>query len=122
MYLIGGPHPNKIAAEQALARVAGTERLITNAEVLQEIVRRYAALERRDGIQTAFEVVLKLVEEVLPVTLEIVQHAKTLTLGHRRLSSRDALHLATRQAHGVTHILTLDADFDRIAGITRIAG
>lgn len=66
MYLIGGPHPNKIAAEQALARVAGTERLITNAEVLQEIAHRYAALERRDAIQTAFEVVLKLVEEVLP--------------------------------------------------------
>src|ERR1700730_12512664 len=45
MYLIGRPHPNKEGAQRLLeeAAIAG-ERLVTDVEVLQEILHRYDAL------------------------------------------------------------------------------
>jgi predicted nucleic acid-binding protein len=41
MDLVGAPHPHEIDAQRALeAAVAGRERLVTDAEVLQEILHR----------------------------------------------------------------------------------
>lgn len=45
MYLVGSEHPNKQAARRVLERlIAGSQRLVTDAEVIQEILRRYAAI------------------------------------------------------------------------------
>jgi uncharacterized protein len=43
------------------------ERLTTDAEVLQEILHRYVAIDRRDAIQPAFDALLGVVDEVLAV-------------------------------------------------------
>ena len=60
MYLIGAPHPNKDAAVRLLEQVIGRgERLVTDAEVLQEILHRYHAIRRHDAIQPAFDAVLR---------------------------------------------------------------
>lgn len=54
MYLVGAPHPNKVEALRLLeAAVVGRERLVTSAEVLQEILHRYVAIERRDALHAA---------------------------------------------------------------------
>ena len=42
-------------------------RLVTDAEVLQEILHRYVAVNRRDAIQPAFDSLLGVVDEVLAV-------------------------------------------------------
>jgi predicted nucleic acid-binding protein len=48
MYLAGAVHPHKTDAQLILAGlVAAKERLVCDAEVLQEILHRYAAIERR---------------------------------------------------------------------------
>ena len=68
MYLGGAPHPHKSEAQILLERVtASKERLVTDAEVLQEILHRYAALDRRDAIQPAFQAMLDIVDDVLPI-------------------------------------------------------
>src|SRR5262245_34063500 len=42
MYLVGAAHPNKDSARSALERaIVDGERLVTDAEVLQEILHRY---------------------------------------------------------------------------------
>src|SRR4051794_33334127 len=47
MYVVGAPHPNKDRAVAALeVAVARGERLVTDAEVLQEILHRYRAIGR----------------------------------------------------------------------------
>src|SRR6266699_3725920 len=52
MYLIGTPHPHKVDAQRLLEKlVSDRERLVTDAEVLQEILHRYVAIDRRDAIQ-----------------------------------------------------------------------
>ncbi len=56
MYLVGRSHPLKSQAEELLeAAVTSGERLVTSAEVLQEILHRYVAIDRRDAIQPAFD-------------------------------------------------------------------
>ena len=65
MYLVGAPHPHKADAQALLERlVSQEERLVTDVEVLQEILHRYTALGRRDAIQPAFSAILDVVDEV----------------------------------------------------------
>lgn len=54
MYLVGAAHPRKIDAQQLLERtLIERSRLVTDAEVLQEILHRYVAIGRRDAIHLA---------------------------------------------------------------------
>jgi len=121
MYLIGRAHPHKDGAQRLLegAAIAG-ERLVTDAEVLQEILHRYDALRQRQWIQPAFDALLGVVSEVLPVELADLERAKNLLLPSRRLSARDALHLAVMQRHGIAAIMSYDTGFDGLAGVRRL--
>ncbi|TLY67592.1 MAG: type II toxin-antitoxin system VapC family toxin, partial [Gammaproteobacteria bacterium] len=89
--------------------------------VLQEILHRYVAIDRRDAIQPAFDALLGVVDQVLPVEQSAAERAKTIVLGSRQLSARDALHLAIMQQHGIEQILSFDAGFDGFPGITRLS-
>ena len=123
MYLVGSPHPNKIAAEQAVvALISRQEKLVSDVEVLQEILHRYAAIQRLDAIQPAFDALLGIVDEVFPVEPETVQRAKIILLGKYGLSARDAIHLAVMEQRGVPRILSFDQGFDRYPKIRRITG
>jgi uncharacterized protein len=122
MYLVGAAHPHKADSQRLLERcVAEQERLVTDAEVLQEILHRYAAIARRDAIAPAFEAILAVVDEVFPIELTDVERARDVLLAAPRLSARDALHAAVMQRHGVEAILTFDVGFDALPGIRRLA-
>jgi len=122
MYLVGAAHPSKTAAQRQLERViADGERLVTDAEVLQEILHRYVAIARRDAIQPAFDALRGVVDEVFPIELADVERAKDLLAGNASLSARDALHVAVMHRQGVSQIMSFDADFDLIPGLSRIA-
>ena len=57
MYLVGAAHPHKTEAQVILERlIAAGERLVTDAEVLQEILHRYTAIGQREIIAPAFQV------------------------------------------------------------------
>jgi predicted nucleic acid-binding protein len=121
MYLVGSPHPNKIAAEQTVAAlIARQEKLVSDAEVLQEILHRYAAIGRLDAIQPAFDALLGLVDEVFSIEPENIQRAKTILLGKYGLSARDAIHLAVMEQRGIQRILSFDQGFDRYPNVRRI--
>lgn len=122
MYLIGAPHPHKSDAQRWLEKlVSERQRLVTDAEVLQEILHRYVAIDRRDAIQPAFDVLLGVIDQVLPIDQGIVEQAKQIVLGHRHLSARDAVHVAIMEHHGIEQILTFDSGFDGLPGITRLS-
>ena len=122
MYLVGATHPNKANARRSLEElVRHRERLVTDAEVLQEILHRYVAIERPDAIQPAFDALLGVTDEVFPVSQAVVERAKKIVLGHKQLSARDAVHLATMEIHGITRILSFDRGFDGFPGIRRLA-
>jgi len=123
MYLVGAPHPHKADARRILeGLISAGEKLVTDAEVMQEIVHRYVAIERRDAIQPAFEALLGVVDEVYPIERADVEAAKTVLDGIRALSARDALHAAVMRRRRVTRILSFDAHFDSVPGLDRVAG
>ena len=56
MYLVGAEHPNKAVATGLLERaVIEGEALVTDAEVFQELLHRYSAIDRRGAIGPAFD-------------------------------------------------------------------
>ncbi len=121
MYLVGAAHPNKEAARRLLERaVAEDARLVTDAEVLQEILHRYVAIDRRDAIGPAFDALLGVVDEVFPVELPDVERARRLVLGTQLLSARDAIHVAVMQRRDVAEVISFDRAFDAIPGLRRL--
>ncbi len=121
MYLLGAAHPNKVEARRLLEQsISESQRLVTDAEALQEILHRYRAINRMDAFQPAFDALLGIVDEVFPIEQADVRKAKDLLLGHKKLSSRDALHIAVMQLRGVKKVMTFDRGFDGVPGIARI--
>ena len=121
MYLVGAAHPHKVDARRLLeSLIADNRRLVTDAEVLQEILHRYVAINRRDAIQPCFDVVLEVVDEVLPVTVDTMSRAREIVIGHPELTARDAVHLAVMHEQGIHDILSFDRHFDGLPGVTRL--
>ncbi len=121
MYLVGEPHPHKVDARRLLEGAIGeSERLLTSAEVLQEILHRYVAIGRPDAIQPALDALLGVVDEVLPIEQVDVEGAKRVIDGIPGMSARDALHVAVMKRRDVQRILSFDKAFDRVPGIVRI--
>ena len=122
MYLVGSPHPHKTDAQRLLEKlIADRARLVTDAEVLQEILHRYVAIDRRDAIQPAFDALLGVVDEVLSVDRGAVERAKQIVLGYRQLSARDAVHLSVMEQNGIRQIVSFDSGFDAFPGIARLS-
>lgn len=121
MYLVGAPHPHKEDARRLLERhIAAGDRLVTDAEVYQEILHRYVAIRRREAIGPAFSALSGVVDEVLPVDLDAVQAARTLLEEYAGLSARDALHVAILRRHEIGRVMSFDTGFDQVEGIERI--
>jgi uncharacterized protein len=122
MYLVGGPHPHKTDAQRVLERLLSErERLVTDAEVLQELLHRYASLRRYDAVQPAFDALLRVVDQVLEIDRATMERANELVLAYRTLSARDAVHLAVMGRHQIDRILSFDSGFDGFPGIKRVS-
>jgi uncharacterized protein len=121
MYLVGAPHRHKTDAQRLLEEaVVARNRLVTSAEVLQEILHRYVAIRRKDLIQRALDAILGVADEVFPIERADVERAKTLLDGIDTLSARDALHVAVMQRRDVNTIMRFDAGFNAVPGIERL--
>jgi uncharacterized protein len=122
MYLVGAPHAHKSDTQRLLEKVVSERQsLVTDAEVLQEILHRYVAIDRRDAIQPAFDALIGIVDQVLAIDRPIAERAKQIVLGYRQLSARDAVHIAVMEHHGIEQIMTFDSGFDGFPGITRLS-
>ena len=121
MYLVGAPHAHKSDAQRFLERSIREEaRLVTDAEVLQEILHRYTAINRLDAIQPALDALAGVVDTVYPIEREDVDRAKEILLGTPRLSARDALHVAIMRRFQITDVMSFDRGFDGLPGIRRM--
>ena len=122
MYLVGSSHPHKGDAQRLLEKLLSErQRLVTDAEVLQEILHRYVAIDRRDAIQPAFDALLAVVDDVFMLDRAVAKRAKEIVQGRRQLSARAAVHLAVMELHRIDRILSFDAGFDGFPGITRLS-
>ena len=121
MYLVGAPHPHKLDAQRLLeTALSAGDRLVTDTEVLQEICHRYAAIGRHEAIQPAFDAILGVVDDVLPIDRADAEAAKDIVLRYASLSARDAVHVAVMTRHGVERVMTFDRGFDTHPGVERL--
>jgi predicted nucleic acid-binding protein len=109
MYAVGRAHPLKEDArrffEEALRDRAP---LATSAEVLQEILHCYLAVNRLETLDAALELVESRVGTLWPLEAEDVQLARSLAGAHGELGARDLVHLACCRRRGVEAIKTFD--------------
>ncbi|MFI4984495.1 MAG: type II toxin-antitoxin system VapC family toxin [Solirubrobacterales bacterium] len=121
MYVVGDDASHKADARRIVERLAGERRrFVTSCEVFQEILHRYVSIDRRDAIEPAFETLRGIVDEVLAVQEADVFAAKDLVYAHRRLSARDALHVAVMRRNEIAEVLSFDRGFDAMTGIRRL--
>ena len=121
MYAAGVAHPLREPCREALARAIDQEvSLVTDAEVLQEILYRYFSIGREEVARAVYDSAIRLCDEVLPIDEGHTSRALELLLEHGELSPRDAIHAATMEDHGLERLLSTDRDFDALDQVERI--
>ena len=120
MYAAGADHPHRDGCRRVLQRVAdGDLAAVTSAEVVQEILHRFARGQRDVGQRMA-QGVIDLFGDLLPVDGTTVQDAVVRYRSDQRLSARDAIHAATCAVNSIDRIVSVDADFDVVPGLVRV--
>jgi len=109
MYAVGGPHPLRAKARAWLFRaVERNDRLVTSAEVLQELLHAYLPVARHATLDAALTLALGCVHDVWPLEAEDVHLARALEVDHPGLSARDLVHIACCRRRNVGSIKTYD--------------
>lgn len=122
MYIVGPPHPTKARVKRLLADLlSGRDRLVTSAEVFQEIVHRYTSVRRLRALEAAWELLRDATDEIFPIGYEDVDRSREVLEATPGLSARDALHVAIMKRYGATRIVSFDTGFDKVDGILRLA-
>ena len=123
MYAAGRAHQHKASCVWVLTEIAnGRLDTIIDAEIIQEILYRYGAIQQwQIGVQMARNL-LELVPTVLPVTVSDMQTAVSLFAQYapQGVKARDVVHTAVMHTHQLTHIISTDTHFDQIEGIIRL--
>ncbi len=105
MYAVGRPHPLQAEARLFFGEsLVARQKLVTSAEVLQELVHAYLPVRRLETLDAALALVDACTTSIWPLEAEDVRLARALTDRHPALSARDLLHLACckrREIHGV---------------------
>lgn len=121
MYAGGRPHANKGPSLVLLRRVArGEVDAGIDAEVLQEILHRYRALNRWADGRRVYDLTRRIMPLVLPITAEVLDEARNLMDVYPQLMARDALHAAVCLHHGLQSFCSYDQALDVISGLPRI--
>lgn len=112
MYVIGQDHPNRAASRALLDRATrGEVNVAIDAEVLQEILHRYRAIDRwRDGLR-AYDLVRRVIPDVVDIDGDVLDEARKLMEQHPGLAARDAVHAAAAILVGADALCTWDQDF-----------
>lgn len=123
LYAAGREHPYKESCRWVLSAIAaGRITAAIDAEIVQEVLYCFGALDNwRVGTEMA-RALLDLMPLVLPVTADDAATAVALfgQYGSQGVKARDVLHAAVMQRHALTHIISTDTHFDLLPGITRV--
>lgn len=109
MYFVGAQHPLRDEARAFFVRASEKDlRLVTSAEVLQEILHRYLRSGRPRVADAAFDLVHATVSEVWPLERQDVEMARRLSTRHPGLEARDLVHLACCLRREPRRLVTFD--------------
>ena len=109
IYAVGRSHPLRTEAQNFFVgcRKNGT-RLITSAEVLQELLHVYLPVRRMETLDAALELATLGIDQIIPVDQDALLHARHLVDRFPGLSARDLLHLAVCRTNKIKELKTFD--------------
>lgn len=109
VYAVGRDHPLREPSRAFFlgARAEG-RRLVTSAEVLQELLHVYVPVRRVETLDAALLLVEGSVEAVLPLEREDVVLARALIDAHPALGARDLAHVALCRRRGISEVMSHD--------------
>jgi len=109
VYAVGRSHPLKSEAQQFFLQSSEHgKRLVTSAEVLQELLHIYLPVQRMETLDAALALATKGVDQIFPIAEETVIQSRRLSDKHIELTARDLLHLAVCQLNKIKEIKTFD--------------
>ena len=109
IYAVGRSHPLKAEAQKFfLDSSKKGKRLVTSAEVLQELLHVYLPVDRIDTLDAALELATKGVDQIMSIDSAAVLHARNLVDNYPSLTARDLLHLSLCQLYKVKEMKTFD--------------
>ena len=109
IYAVGRPHTFRGEAQRFFLETSEAgKRLVTSAEVLQELLHVYLPLGRTEILDAALELATKGVDQVIPNDRETVLLARALVDRYPGLTARDLVHLAVCQVHKIQEMMTFD--------------
>jgi len=83
-------------------------RLVTSAEVLQELRHVCLPEERMETLDAAMALAVPGADKVIPITGEDVIPARSLADTHLQLGARDLVHLSVCKRHDIKKMMTFD--------------
>ena len=121
MYAVGTDVRWRRTSHAALEGLQESDvRIVTNAEVLQEILHRFFSQRRPADARVVHLAAREVCDEIFPVTEHHTTRALNLLLEYRQLSARDAVHVATMEDRGIRSVLSADQGFDAVPSVDRI--
>ena len=121
MYCLGREHPLRAQCLRIIEQVRDGALLVcTSTEVQQETLHRYYSQKRPDVGNQAYRLLTDLCRIVYSVTPADMERALTILSNVPTINVRDAVHAAVMLNNDITHIISADSHFDKIAGITRM--
>jgi hypothetical protein len=109
IYAVGRSHPLKAEAQNFFLDCSKKgKRLVTSAEVLQELLHVYLPVGRMETLDAAMELATQGVDQVLPIDSAAVLHARNLADNFPGLTARDLLHLSVCQLNKIKDLKTFD--------------
>jgi predicted nucleic acid-binding protein len=110
MYAVGRPHPLREEARAFFVSAMSGQRtsLITDAEVLQELLHAYIPVGRWETLDAALTLADSCIPQVLPIEAEDVRSARLFADSFPQLGARDLLHLAVCRRHSIAEAITFD--------------
>ena len=120
IYAVGSYHPYRESCRRLLEIVdEGTHDFLTDSEVLQEVLH---VMHRRGRSSAGFELVSGLqwaLRSIIPIGAAEINAAVGLLREYPQLDTRDAVHAAVVQLHGLEGVVSADKAFDVVRGLTR---
>jgi predicted nucleic acid-binding protein len=109
IYAVGRSHPLKAEAQNFfLDSSKKGKRLVTSAEVLQELLHVYLPVERMETFDSAMVLATQGVDQVIPIDSGAVLHARNLVDNFPSLTARDLIHLSVCQLYKIKELKTFD--------------
>ena len=119
IYAHGSPHPYKEPCRHLLDRmVESAQQYNIDVELLQEIMHVYNSRGDRAFGFAVFDILSDLFHNPFPIDRSEVVLARQVLERYPALSPRDAIHAAVVSTQHLEGIVTTDAAFGQISGLT----